>query len=127
MRVIRKREKEGRKKGRMGIRKGRKENVRQMYICVDMLIFLFYCIVGCPPGFFLDTSTKHCRECDIGSYQDTEGQVTCHPCPSGYTTKGKNSGSVYDCFRVKEGHRHMNRQSHRHRNRHTQVAPGDTQ
>jgi len=83
--------------------------------------------VGCPPGFFLDTSTKHCRECDIGSYQDTEGQVTCHPCPSGYTTKGKNSDSVYDCYRVKEGHRHMNRQSHRPRNRHTQVAPGDTQ
>lgn len=57
--------------------------------------------VGCPPGFFLDTSTKHCRECDIGSYQDTEGQVRCQSCPSGYTTKSKNSDSVDDCFRVK--------------------------
>ncbi|XP_020610480.1 signal peptide, CUB and EGF-like domain-containing protein 1 [Orbicella faveolata] len=57
--------------------------------------------VGCPPGFFLDTSTKHCRECDIGSYQDTEGQVRCQSCPSGYTTKSKNSDSVDDCYRVK--------------------------
>ena len=32
MRVIKKREKEGRKKGRMGIRKGRKEKVRQIIV-----------------------------------------------------------------------------------------------
>ena len=61
----------------------------------------FYYIVGCPPGFFLDTSTKHCRECDVGSYQDTEGQVTCQSCPSGYTTKSKSSDSVNACYRVK--------------------------
>ena len=64
-------------------------------------LFFLYHTVGCPPGFFLDTSTKHCRECDIGSYQDTEGQVTCQSCPSGYTTKSKNSDSVDDCYGLK--------------------------
>lgn len=61
----------------------------------------FYYTVGCPPGFFLDTSTKQCRECDIGSYQDTKGQVSCQSCPWGYTTKSKNSDSEDDCYRVK--------------------------
>ena len=63
-------------------------------------VFLYH-TVGCPPGFFLDTSTKNCRGCDIGSYQDREGQVTCQSCPSGYTTKSKSSDSVGDCLRVK--------------------------
>lgn len=63
-------------------------------------IFLDY-TVGCPAGFFLDTSTKHCLECDIGSYQNTEGQVTCQSCPPGYTTKSKKSDSVDDCYRMK--------------------------
>ena len=49
------------------------------------------------PRFFLRYIN---RECDIGSYQDTAGEVTCQSCPSGYTTKSKNSDSVDDCYRV---------------------------
>ena len=67
----------------------------------DNLGILFYHSVGCPPGFFLDTSDKQCHECDIGSYQDREGQISCQSCLSGYTTVRKKSKSVGDCYRVK--------------------------
>jgi len=89
------------KKTREGVRKGGRSRRKEIVTGLPLRHFFLYYIVGCPPGFFLDTSTKHCRECDIGSYQDTEGQVRCQSCPSGYTTKSKNSDSVDDCYRVK--------------------------
>ena len=88
-----------------GKRKERKEIVTRLhYLHVDNLVFFLQKkkTVGCPPGFFLDASINHCRECDVGSYQDTEGQVTCQSCPPGYTTKSKNSDSVDDCYRIRE-------------------------
>ena len=70
-------------------------------IHTDNLGILFYLSVGCPAGFFLDTSDKQCHECDIGSYQDREGQISCQSCSSGYTTARKKSKSAGDCYRVK--------------------------
>ena len=56
----------------------------------------YYNLVNCPPGTYGDGET--CIGCQIGSYQDTEGQEQCMTCPEGQTTRTTYSDSSEDCI-----------------------------
>lgn len=49
------------------------------------------------PGWELRTSDNKPHPCDIGSYSKGGVNVTCTPCPSGYTTQTDESESEEDC------------------------------
>ncbi|XP_052778282.1 proprotein convertase subtilisin/kexin type 5-like [Mya arenaria] len=51
----------------------------------------------CPIGSFLDLSTKQCRKCPVGSYQDQKGQTSCKPCPEGKLTPHPGADRITDC------------------------------
>ena len=52
--------------------------------------------VNCAPGKY-DNGTD-CVECDIGSYQDIEGQTECNPCPLHTTTNTTGANSETMCI-----------------------------
>ena len=51
--------------------------------------------VNCPPG--MKESGGQCVACDVGTYQDMEGQVTCTECPQGQVTESTGSDSLALC------------------------------
>ncbi|XP_076035426.1 sushi, von Willebrand factor type A, EGF and pentraxin domain-containing protein uif [Oratosquilla oratoria] len=57
--------------------------------------------VMCAKGTSYDQETKTCIDCDLGTYQDELGQVTCKPCPQRAgrqgVTKTKGAKDVEEC------------------------------
>ena len=55
--------------------------------------------VPCGKGSML--YTDYCKKCDIGFYQNMEGQTLCFQCPKGRTTLGIGSNATDDCSGIK--------------------------
>lgn len=55
--------------------------------------------VDCPAGYFSTgrQNAHYCQACDKGFYNSHQGWTSCSPCPSGTTTSGTGSASVFDC------------------------------
>lgn len=71
------------------------ENI--LFVKIIMLMKPLLFITGnCPPGSY--SLDGICESCEIGSYQDQEGQTSCIVCVSGYTTVDTASESVDSCI-----------------------------
>ncbi|XP_071951355.1 uncharacterized protein [Antedon mediterranea] len=55
--------------------------------------------VQCSPGTFYDIHFERCLPCQVGTYQDKEGQLACVPCPRGTSTPGSSAFSLDSCTR----------------------------
>ncbi|XP_048244805.1 sushi, von Willebrand factor type A, EGF and pentraxin domain-containing protein 1-like isoform X2 [Haliotis rufescens] len=51
----------------------------------------------CSAGMYYEQSSRTCRYCDKGTYQDLTGQISCQPCPAGKTTPYLGSTLMEDC------------------------------
>ncbi|XP_071129047.1 uncharacterized protein [Mytilus edulis] len=58
-----------------------------------------YC-VKCGPGTFLNTTTKICESCPIGTYTTSDGQTQCQECPAGSTTETEGLNNPSYCYSV---------------------------
>ncbi|XP_033636703.1 sushi, von Willebrand factor type A, EGF and pentraxin domain-containing protein 1-like [Asterias rubens] len=61
---------------------------------------LTYSCVGCPYGMFFDNSSKTCKECAIGEYQNEEAQYNCKMCPLRTSTITTGSKNHTDCLGI---------------------------
>ncbi|XP_022803614.1 uncharacterized protein LOC111340956 [Stylophora pistillata] len=56
-----------------------------------------YCL-NCSSGMFLNKTTEKCQDCPRGTYQDSEGQEQCLPCPPGTSTIETRTAHRISCF-----------------------------
>lgn len=49
-------------------------------------------------GQYRDSSDNICKDCPIGTYQDTKRQDSCKNCPTNYTTQFVKSTNLTDCM-----------------------------
>eukprot|EP00057_Strongylocentrotus_purpuratus_P016416 XP_011670890.1 PREDICTED: uncharacterized protein LOC105441466 [Strongylocentrotus purpuratus] len=59
-----------------------------------------YRCVPCGRGSYYGNETQECIRCEIGTYQDTHGESTCHQCPEGQSTIGVGSKNVTQCIGI---------------------------
>ncbi|XP_030845744.1 sushi, von Willebrand factor type A, EGF and pentraxin domain-containing protein 1-like [Strongylocentrotus purpuratus] len=59
-----------------------------------------YRCVPCGSGFYYGNETQECIQCEIGTYQDTHGQFSCHQCPEGQSTIAVGSENVTQCIDI---------------------------
>jgi len=60
-------------------------------------IFDYYCS-QCRTGTYYETTSKTCVGCEIGYYQDEQGQSSCEMCPIGSSTEAVGSSSSKQCL-----------------------------
>uniref|UniRef100_A0A8C6R0X9 Sushi, von Willebrand factor type A, EGF and pentraxin domain-containing protein 1 n=1 Tax=Nannospalax galili TaxID=1026970 RepID=A0A8C6R0X9_NANGA len=53
--------------------------------------------VNCPLGTYYSLEHSVCESCQMGSYQDEEGQLACKLCPPGTHTEYLHSRSISEC------------------------------
>jgi len=53
--------------------------------------------VACPAGTFFNVMTEICEDCQRGTYQPDEAQLTCLVCPGNTSTPHNSSTSVNQC------------------------------
>ncbi|XP_028809836.1 signal peptide, CUB and EGF-like domain-containing protein 1 isoform X1 [Denticeps clupeoides] len=53
--------------------------------------------VSCPVGTFYSGDQQQCVQCPVGTYQDTEGQLSCEPCPSTEGQGAVGAKNVSEC------------------------------
>eukprot|EP00057_Strongylocentrotus_purpuratus_P020002 XP_011674476.1 PREDICTED: uncharacterized protein LOC754362 [Strongylocentrotus purpuratus] len=59
-----------------------------------------YRCVPCGRGSYYGNETQECMLCEVGTYQDTHGEFTCHQCPEGQSTIGVGSKNVTQCIDI---------------------------
>eukprot|EP00057_Strongylocentrotus_purpuratus_P018097 XP_011672571.1 PREDICTED: sushi, von Willebrand factor type A, EGF and pentraxin domain-containing protein 1 [Strongylocentrotus purpuratus] len=59
-----------------------------------------YRCVPCGSGFYYGNETQECIQCEVGTYQDTHGEFTCHQCPEGQSTIAVGSKNVSQCIDI---------------------------
>ena len=64
---------------------------------MDNSFVISFSSVPCSIGHYL--SNEECLPCSVGTYQLLTGQTFCFVCPTGTTTGGTSSVSIYDCNR----------------------------
>ena len=57
------------------------------------------CITECKAGNFYVIATQTCKKCEIGFFQDRNGQVSCVACGTGKTTAAEGSNNPNQCVR----------------------------
>ncbi|KZC10086.1 Sushi, von Willebrand factor type A, EGF and pentraxin domain-containing protein 1 [Dufourea novaeangliae] len=66
-------------------------------LCEPGSVLKKHSCVKCPLGTFFDSSTKRCRPCPFGEYEDTSGSLKCKRCPGHTSTRKMHSKSLRDC------------------------------
>ena len=61
------------------------------------LRFVISISVLCPVGTYFNVVSLACEPCRQGTYQPSEGQLTCLMCPANTSTSGDSSKSLNDC------------------------------
>lgn len=74
-----------------------KVNHEFIAICSTGQISVNNSCVNCPAGTYKDDVSGTCIDCPQASYQDEERQLSCKPCPLGYTTYEVKSKLRSDC------------------------------
>ncbi|KAK7492865.1 hypothetical protein BaRGS_00015812, partial [Batillaria attramentaria] len=54
-------------------------------------------LIECPPGRYINVTTKSCTPCPVNTYQETARQYNCTQCPEGTVTEGDGSTRSSDC------------------------------
>lgn len=54
----------------------------------------------CPRGMYFNSGTRKCTVCQEGTYQNTEGSLSCKKCPVGKTTAGKLKTDFHECKEI---------------------------
>ena len=67
------------------------------YVCEAGSVLQSSGCLKCPVGTFFNVVLKECQSCPQGSYQPSEGQVSCLVCPENTSTKKDLSRSTNDC------------------------------
>ncbi|CAG2208767.1 Delta-like protein B,Fibropellin-1,Protein jagged-1b,Fibropellin-3,Neurogenic locus protein delta,Protein crumbs homolog 1,Sushi, nidogen and EGF-like domain-containing protein 1,Protein jagged-1,Protein eyes shut,Delta-like protein 1,Protein jagged-1a,Delta-like protein 4,Neurogenic locus notch homolog protein 2,Neurogenic locus notch homolog protein 4,Protein crumbs homolog 2,Neurogenic locus Notch protein,Protein jagged-2,Neurogenic locus notch homolog protein 1,Delta-like protein D,Neurogenic locus not len=65
--------------------------------CEEGSILINTSCIRCPVGTFFNVLRQKCESCQRGSYQQEEGQYSCHLCPNLTSTHRSNSRSKEDC------------------------------
>ena len=55
------------------------------------------CAVLCPVGMFYNVIHHECQSCPKGTYQPTEGRLTCMVCPDKTSTSEEHARSEVEC------------------------------
>ena len=58
---------------------------------------MFDVAVACPAGTFFNVISENCEDCQRGTYQPDEGQLTCLVCPNNTSTSRNSSKSIQQC------------------------------
>lgn len=53
---------------------------------------------SCPPGTYLNASSRECIECGKGTFKSDINEEDCSQCPQGSTTLGSGSKNISDCI-----------------------------
>ncbi|XP_076439986.1 sushi, von Willebrand factor type A, EGF and pentraxin domain-containing protein 1-like isoform X2 [Babylonia areolata] len=70
---------------------------RQRKSCPQGAVLLDNSCVQCPVGMFFNVVSHRCQSCPQGTYQPTEGRVTCMVCPEKTNTSAQNARSQNEC------------------------------